>query len=459
MVDPRIRQYREAALAMKNGQFRVPIPIKPDDEVGLLGQALAELGPSLQARFEEINTLCTITEKINHGLILDEVLNYVYDSVRPLVPYDRIGFSLLEDGGKIVRARWARSEAPEMKITSGYEAPLEGSSLQRVMETERPRILNDLEAYLGEHPQSESTRKIVEEGMRSSLTCPLIAMGKSIGFMFFSSMKPDTYREAHVELFMQIAGQLALIVEKGRLYQQLVELNETKNKFLGIAAHDLRSPIAVIKSYLALLLRDFLGEISKEQREVMKSMNSACETMLALIDDLLDVSAIESGRLDLRPQEVDLVEYLRACHASNSLLARAKSIELQLDLAPDLPRVVMDPHRVNQVVNNLITNAIKFSHPDTAIVMRARALSGEVEISVSDQGQGIPEEEIPRLFTAFGRGSMRPTAGEKSTGLGLAIAKRMVEAHGGRIAVQSKVGQGSIFTFTLPLKTPPRNGQ
>jgi len=454
MANPRIRQYRKAAEAMKDGQFRVEIPVGGRDEIGRLGEALAELGRSLEARFGELAMLYSITEKINAGLVLDEVLDYVYDSLRPIVPYDRIGFSLLDEGGKVVRARWARSDAADMKIPSGYEARMEGSSLQRVMETGRPRILNDLEAYLRDHPQSESTRKIVEEGMRASLTCPLIAKGKPIGFMFFSSMKPHAYENVHVELFMQIAGQLAIIVEKGRLYQQLIELNEMKNKFLGIAAHDLRSPIAVVKSYLSLLLKNYLGEISDEQREVMKSMNTACQTMLTLIDDLLDVSAIESGRLDLRPQEVDVAEYLRNSHAANSLLARAKSIQLELDLDPELPRVVMDPDRVNQVVNNLITNAIKFSHPETAITVRARPLADGVEISVSDQGQGIPEEEIPKIFAPFVRSSVRPTGGEKSTGLGLAIAKRMVEAHGGRLTVKSKVGEGSTFTFTLPLRSP-----
>jgi signal transduction histidine kinase len=278
-------------------------------------------------------------------------------------------------------------------------------------------------------------------------------MGKPIGFMFFSSTQPDTYRDAHVELYLQIAGQLAVIVEKSRLYQQLVELDQLKNKFLGIAAHDLRSPIGVIKSHVGLFLLGYLGTIDDSQRQVLQRMDKVCENMLNLINDLLDVSAIEAGHLELKTREVNLADYVREAHAANALLAGSKEIELALDLAPDLPVMTMDPERINQVINNLITNAIKYSFPKTVITLRARVMGNEAVISVQDQGQGIPAGEVGKLFTDFGRTSVKPTGGEKSTGLGLAIVKRMVEAHGGRVWVESQVGVGSTFTFTLPIKT------
>ena len=172
--------------------------------------------------------------------------------------------------------------------------------------------------------------------------------------------------------------------------------------------------------------------------------------MLDLVNDLLDVNAIEAGRLELKMDTIDLTKYLKECYDENLVLSKAKSIELVLDLEPELPVIVMDPHRIDQVMNNLINNAIKFSYPNTTITLQARVLDQEVAISVRDQGQGIPADEVKNLFTEFGRTSVRPTAGEKSTGLGLAIVKRIVELHGGRIWVESKVGMGSIFTFTLP---------
>ncbi len=224
MHDARISKYRDAAIAMKEGRFRVPIPQEGEDDVAALGNALADLSASLEARLKEIDTLSKVTEKINAGLVLDDVLNYVYESFWPIIPYDRIGFSLLEQNGTVVRVRWARSDAPDIKITNGYSAPLKGSSLERILETGQPRILNDLRNYLSEHPASESTRLIVEEGMRSSLTCPLIAAGRPIGFMFFSSMEPESFKNAHVDIFLQIAGELSMMVEKARLYEEVHQL-------------------------------------------------------------------------------------------------------------------------------------------------------------------------------------------------------------------------------------------
>lgn len=451
MTDPRITEYYQATTKMKNGSFPIKVTTGGDDDIGLLGQSLLELATTIEKKFQEINYLVEITEKINAGLFLDEVLEHVYSSFQPLIPYDRIGFSLIEDNCSTVRARWAKSKAPVMKITAGYEAPLQGSSLQDIMKTERPRILNDLEAYLKDHPKSDATEKIVAEGMRSSLTCPLKAMGKPIGFMFFSSMQKNTYEKVHVELFLQIAGQLSAIVEKSRLYQQLSELNDIKNKFLGIAAHDLRNPISVIKGYLKLFMGGIVGDVAPKQQEIFVRMDRTCETMLALINDLLDVSAIEAGKLDLELNKVNLHDYLHDNHESNRLLAEAKSISLKLQIEPDLPEINIDEDRINQVINNLITNAIKFSYPDTEITLKAERNNNTIEISVADQGQGIPREEIPKVFAEFGRLSVRPTAGEKSTGLGLAIVKRMVEAHKGKIWVKSEQGKGSTFTFSLPM--------
>ncbi len=452
LFDSRILKYRQAAESMMQGDFQIEIP-SGEDDIGQLGLTLRALGVTLEKKFLEISVLSTVTEKINAGLILDEVLAHVYDSFRPIIPYDRIGFSLIEDGGKTVRARWAKSDFPVMKITGGYSAPLQGSSLEKIIQTGQPRIINNLMEYLEAHPKSESTQLMMEEGVRSSLACPLIALGKPIGFMFFSSRNPNTYQNLHVEIFKQIAGQLAVIVEKGRLYQQLVELNDLKNKFLGMAAHDLRNPITVVKTYIALILDGYLGDISQQQRDVLSRMDLASETMLSLINTFLDISAIESGKLQLVFEKRDLKEYLSRFFENSQLLAKSKGITLEMELEENLPMVSMDPHRLEQVLGNLVSNAVKFSYPETTVILSARKEgTTQVHISVADQGQGIPSEDLPLIFKDFGRGSTQPTAGEKSTGLGLAISRRIVEAHGGKIWVDSTPGKGSVFTFSLPIK-------
>jgi len=456
MIDERIKKYRQAALAMNHGDFEVEVPTEGEDEIAQLGSALRDLSVTMETRFNEILTLSRITEQINAGLLLDQVLDQVYDSFRSVIPYDRIGFSLLDENGKTVCARWARSEAPTMHIQAGYVAALQGSSLEPIIETGMPRILNDLELYLQEHPNSESTRRIVAEGMRSSLTCPLVAREKRVGFMFFSSMKPNTYRDIHTALFLQIAGQLSVIVEKGRLYQQLLELNELKNKFLGMAAHDLRNPLSSIKMASEMIAAGEFGEISKDAKEALEDSVLSCTAMFNLVNDLLNVSAIEAGHLDLRLQEVEMGQFLTASIKACRHLSERKKIAISFQPEFDALYVRIDPDRLKQVVDNLLSNAVKYSPAGKRVELRSRVTPKGVEVLVKDEGQGIAPEEMHKLFKDFGKTKTRPTAGEESTGLGLAIARRIVEAHGGKIYATSELGQGSTFVFTIPLQESTR---
>ena len=456
VVDPRITEYRDAAIKMRDGTFLVELPTASSDDVGKLGEALMGLGHALEQRFDEMRALTEVTEKINAGFLLDDVLDHVYEAFRPILPYDRIGFALLEDnarGQTVLKARWAKSDYEEVKIYRGYSAVMAGSSLEAILETRQPRIINDLVEYLEDHPNSSSSRLMIEEGIRSSLTCPLVALGKPIGFMFFSSRHENTYHDAHVGVFLEIAGQLSTIVEKSRLYQQLLELDELKNKFLGIAAHDLRNPITVISGYTQLLETGIAGEVTEKQRDMLRSMDLAANRMLALINDLLDISVIESGRLELNNQTESLPAFLDECRLSNDIIAKGKGIDLELSVDTDPISLAFDAERISQVLNNLIGNAIKFSASGTTISIAARHSGEFAEISVTDQGLGIPAAELPNIFGEFERTSTRSTAGEPSTGLGLAIVKRMVEAHGGTIQVESEVGKGSTFTFLLPLES------
>jgi GAF domain-containing protein len=202
---------------------------------------------AIESKCHDVQILAAITRKINAGLTLDEVLNLVFESFKTIIPYARIGVAFLDDKAEKVEAYWARSDSREIKLGKGYSANIEETSLNDVILKQRPRIINDLEEYLKSHPQSDSTKRVVEEGMRSSLTCPLFASGKPIGFMFFSSTKVNTYASAHIDFFIQISGQIATIIEKSQLYERLVELNELKNNFLGMAAHDLQNPNVLMR--------------------------------------------------------------------------------------------------------------------------------------------------------------------------------------------------------------------
>jgi diguanylate cyclase (GGDEF)-like protein len=265
--DARVSLYRQAAEALRKGQFDVEIPIGDADEVSELGKALRALAEALKAQSDRSAMLARITQRINEGLLIDEVLDHIYENFFSLIPYDRIGLALLEEGREVVRAYWARSEANEIKLPLGYSAGLAGSSLEGIIRTGRPRILNDLEAYLEKHPDSESTRLIVLEGMRSSLTCPLVVKNQPVGFLFFSSMQANTYSESHQELFLQIADQLAMTLEKGRIYQELLEiteeLREARDALETAATRDSLTGLWNRRSILELLKRD----MARAQRE------------------------------------------------------------------------------------------------------------------------------------------------------------------------------------------------
>ncbi len=453
MPDKRIKQILKATEALGQGYFHVDVPVGEDD-LGRLGYAVRGLGQLLDQRFRELRLLTEVTEKINAGLVLDDILDSVFDSFRPIIPYNRIGFALLEQEDKVVRARWARSDFAELHLGGDFSLPLAETSLARLLQSGVPRILNDLEEYSQQHPDSKSTRLLLEEGMLSSLTCPLIANGRPIGFMFFTCRYANAYQETHVDLFREIAGQLAIIVEKSRLYERLLELNEEKNRLLGVAAHDLRNPIGVALGYLRLVLAGTVGEVAPDQRRLLEKVENSCQRMLALVNDLLDVSAIEAGRLNLDLEPVDLGPYLAEVVETGALLASQKGIEMCADLSSDLPTVRLDRRRFEQVLQNLLSNAVKFSHSGTTVTVSARAERDKVRICVRDQGQGIQPEEIGRLFRDFIRGSSRPTAGETSTGLGLAISRRIVEAHGGEISASSQPGRGATFKVILPTEGP-----
>ncbi|MDQ3819188.1 MAG: HAMP domain-containing histidine kinase [Acidobacteriota bacterium] len=232
---------------------------------------------------------------------------------------------------------------------------------------------------------------------------------------------------------------------------ELERLNELKNQFVGVAAHDLRNPLHVIEGYSKMLLDNLFGELTPEQRKFISVIRRNSDFMLKLITDLLYISKIEAGKLQLELKETDLISLVERNVELNRLLAEQKQINILFTREDDIPPLVVDPPKIEQVLNNLIGNALKFSNPNTSVLVRASRREKEAVISITDEGQGIPADEIDRLFIPFENLSVKSTWGEQSTGLGLAIVKRIVEGHGGRIWVQSEVGVGSTFSFSLPL--------
>jgi two-component system, OmpR family, sensor kinase len=232
--------------------------------------------------------------------------------------------------------------------------------------------------------------------------------------------------------------------------KELERLNETKNQFIGMAAHDLRNPLSSFSQVTELLLTEDLGPLTEEQRDFLEILHKSSLSMLTLVNDLLDLSHIESGRLELNKRKTDVKEFLLENQKLHTVMAERKKITLEYEYPQNEVRLYMDPDRVSQVINNLIHNALKFSPPDTEVKLTVEPSNREYVFGVHDFGPGIPKEEQDKLFKPFAKLSVRGTGDEKSSGLGLAISRIMVEAHGGRIWAESEVGTGSSFYFSLP---------
>ncbi len=254
-------------------------------------------------------------------------------------------------------------------------------------------------------------------------------------------------------LELQQANQqlLAMQQELKQKNQAMEKLNAQKDYFLGMAAHDLRNPLGYINTVSELLHEDLAYMLNEEQNELLEMIHSSSEFMLRLVNELLDVAKIESGKLNLQLEPVALASLLERNLNLNRSLAAKKEINLLFQCDDSPPELMLDPQKIEQVLDNLVGNAVKFSYPHSTITVRLSRQGDTVIISVRDQGQGIPANELPDLFEPFKKLSVKSTTGEKSTGLGLAIVEKIILSHGGRINVESEVGKGTRFDVLLPM--------
>lgn len=272
------------------------------DDLDSLTILLQEMTSFLELRFKELYALLQLTHEINKGLLLDDILDKAYETLQSVIPYERLGVALLDADGRAVRSRWVRSDRPdEILLGLGYSGSIRGSSLRWIIRSGEPRIINDLTEYLKAHPYSDSTRLMVAEGIRSSLTCPLIVMGKPIGFIFFSSRRSDVYRNVHVDMFKLIAGHLAVVVEKSTMYQQILDEKRVSESLLlnvmpARIAERLRAGEETIGEELprvSILFADVVGFTSFASRVEPDAVVQLLRDIFVRFDRLCDQYGVE----------------------------------------------------------------------------------------------------------------------------------------------------------------------
>jgi signal transduction histidine kinase len=228
------------------------------------------------------------------------------------------------------------------------------------------------------------------------------------------------------------------------------EIDEMKNEFISVASHEMRTPMTSIKGSLELLLGGYAGELPAEATELLGISLTAVDRLVRLINDLLDIAKIESGKMEFHLDRLDVNDCVRKSLRSLRALAEAHRVSIRAESSDNLPRVFADRDRLEQVITNLLSNALKYSPPDSVVRIEARPADNAVRVSVSDQGPGIPADQLEKVFDRF----QQLQGAKKGSGLGLTICRALVEQHRGRIWVESQPGQGAQFHFELPLAPP-----
>lgn len=262
---------------------------------------------------------------------------------------------------------------------------------------------------------------------------------------------PKPFKPKEVVARIRTHLQSRLLVEQQKhLVEQLSKANDAKNRFLGMAAHDLRNPLASIRGLAEFLSDGTVGPLTPDQLDLVTTIHGASQSMLDLVNELLDLATIEAGELKLALEPHDLAALLEKSVFLNNIEAAKKQTKVTFSRTGESPRPTIDQAKIRQVADNLISNAIKFSPPGSTITVEINGGPDGFGFSVKDQGPGIPDSERDKLFKDFGKLSVKPTAGEKSTGLGLAICRKIVDAHSGSIMAQNLPHRGCEFRVTLP---------
>jgi signal transduction histidine kinase/DNA-binding response OmpR family regulator len=352
----------------------------------------------------------------------------------------------LAEGGRFVPAAAAHADPEREAALRAGLAPADAAThpLADLFRGERATQLSWALEYGGSGPTL---------GPGATVAAPFrSAGGVAGGVVLVRAGEGRRFAREELELAEELARRVALAAENARLFAQAQQATRARDHTLAVVAHDLRNPLASIAMGSEMLLHMLPPKATAFHRESLESMYQSAHRMHRLVDDLLDVARMDMGGLTLDAGEREVGALFADAESMLRPLAEARSIRLELDGCGGAPPVLADGPRVVQVLSNLVGNALKFSPEGGRVTISCAPAGPELRVSVADEGPGIPAEQLPHLFGAFWQADRRDRRG---VGLGLSIARAVVEAHGGRIWVDTREGEGSTFHFTLPLAAPP----
>ena len=366
---------------------------------------------------------------------------------------DWFAVDVMDEEGRLSRLKVASADPKQAALCAVLEQLPPDRDLPHLMrsviESKRPIVVEQVTSeYLESLGQGlEHRQALLAAGVTSFLAVPLLMRGQPLGALFLgSSTPPRVFRQGDLRWAEALADRAAIAIENARLYRSSVYATQLRDQVLGVVAHDLRNPLSAILLQTSALKRHG-PEPERRSQESVEAIYRTTERMNRLIQDLLDVARMEAGQLTIEPARLSADGLITDAVDMQRSLASSSSLELRVEVDPDGAEVWGDRNRLLQVFENLIGNAIKFTQAGGRITAGTTSRDDEVVFWVADTGGGIPSENLPRVFDRFWQATR---TGRRGAGLGLPIAKGIVEAHGGRIWVESTAGSGSTFFFTIP---------
>lgn len=398
---------------------------------------------ALARRVDELTLFQRIDLQLNRSLDLGEVLDLALEWAIALTGADGGSIGLLQPGG-------AGQDCPSLQLYA-----LRGSALPGP-EYSLP-VTHPVLSAVAEHGGSVLTHDVtVSSAIDGSPAATQLAVairsdGAPLGLITLESQHDHAFTEEDILFAERLADRAAVAIAKARLYEQVLQANRAKSEFISLVTHELRIPMTSIRGYADLLLAELAGPLSDSQKQFLKTIRRNLDRMAVLVGDLADINRMESGRMTFELGEFDLNQLVEEVARDLADALDARQQTLTLALAPLLPAAYADRTRIVQVLENLLDNAHKYTPEGGAITVWTQRVGDRLEVAVSDNGIGISPEDQARLFTQFFRSDHDAVRAQNGWGLGLSIARKLVEAQGGQIEFNSVLGEGSTFSFTVPL--------
>lgn len=444
----------------------------------------ARLFQDTERNLERIGALHDIVLATTSSLNLDAVLSELLQKIDRFLPYPVVTVQLLnKTTGRLEPAACRNIDQNDWKLDIDYLNGIESTATEIA-----PLVVRNSQT----DRRTSGSEFLRRHGLISFVQLPLVAKNDVLGTIMFFKKEEHEFAGEEIEYLSTLAGQAAMAISNAQLYerstQQAIELEQANLRqadFSAMIVHDLRSPLATIIGIAEMMGNGLLGDLNDDQKNWTERIKNNATGLVQLVGDFLDLSKLESGRIGLSRAPTDVTELLRRSIENFGPLAKSKKIDLHYQ-GDSLPTIELDARRLDQVLNNLISNALKFTGEGGSITVSARLAPAReasivkrlssapalrnpnngmgnthneirdarfVELSVQDTGMGISPDEIANLFQKYRQSSSGQTSEHKGTGLGLVISKMIVEAHGGKIWVESEEGKGATFTFALPVDT------